>query len=82
MLEAARYNGGFSNIQPSLPLVSTGANPAKGKFKGIFTKFDASDVESDDDQATGAHTAAGNSDWIKSGYKFPFPMINHDHEIV
>ena len=26
--------------------------------------------------------AAGHSDWIKSGYKFPCPMINHDHEIV
>ena len=64
-------NGGFSNIQSSQPLISTGANP-----------FDASDVESDEEQAAGVHAAAGHSDWIKpgSGHKFPCPMINHDHK--
>ena len=31
MLEAARDNGGFSNTQPSFPVVSTGANSSKGK---------------------------------------------------
>ena len=84
MLEAAQYNEGFSNNQPSQPLIRTGANPGKQKSKVIFATFDASDVESDDDQATGVHTAAGHSDWIKpgSGYKFPYPMINHDQEIA
>ena len=37
-------NGGFSNTQSSQPLISTGANPAKGKSKGIFATFDAADV--------------------------------------
>ena len=36
MLEAARDNGGFSTNQPSQSLISTKANPAKGKSKGIF----------------------------------------------
>ena len=84
MLEAARDNGGFSNNQSSQPLISTGAYPAKGKSKGIFTTFDAIDVESDEEQAAGVHTAAVHSDWIKpgSGYIFPCPMINHDHKIA
>ena len=53
ILEAARDNGGFSNNQLSQPLISTGANPVKGKSKGIFATFDASDVESDEEQAAG-----------------------------
>ena len=44
MLDAAWDNGGFSNTQSSQPLISTGANPAKGKSKGIFATFDAADV--------------------------------------
>ena len=34
----------------------------KRKIKGIFATFDASDVESDDEQSAGVHTAAGHSD--------------------
>ena len=56
MLEAARDNGGFSINQPSQPLISTRAYPVKGKSKGIFTTFDASDLESDEEQAAGLHT--------------------------
>ena len=80
-LEAARDNGGCSTSQPSLPLASTGVNPSKGKSKGVFATFVQSDPESDGEQATGAHTAAGHSEWIKpgSGYKFPCPLQNHDH---
>ena len=79
-LEAAQDNGGFSTSQPSLPLASTGVNTLKGKSKGGFATFDSSDPESDGEQATGAHTDAGHSDWIKpgSGYKFPCPLQNHD----
>ena len=79
MLDAAWDNGGFSNTQSSQPLISTGANPAKGKSKGIFATFDASDIESDEEQA---HTADCHSDWIQpgSGYKFPCLMINLDQE--
>ena len=43
MLEAARDNGGFSNIQLSQPVLSTVANPAKGKSTGIFATLDASE---------------------------------------
>ena len=84
MLEAAWDNGGFINTQSSQPVIRTGANPVKGKSKGIFATFDASDVESDKEQNAGVHTAAGHSDWIKPGskYKFPCPMTNHDHKIA
>ena len=69
-------------LTSSQPLVST--NPAKGKSKEIFATFDALDVENDEEQAARVHTAAVHSDWIKpsSGYNFPCPMINHDHEIA
>ena len=84
MLEAAQDNGGFSNTQPSLPVASAGTNPLKGKSKRVFATFDQSDPESDGEQATGVHTAASHSEWIKpgSGYKFPCPLKNHDHEIA
>ena len=62
MLEAAWNNGGFSNNQSYQPLICTGVNPTKGKSKGIFATFDGSDVESDEEQASGVHTAAGHSD--------------------
>ena len=83
-LESARDNGGCSTSQPSLPLASTGVNPSKGKSKGVFATFDQSDPESDGKQTTGAHTAAGHSEWIKPGsrYKFPCPLQNHDHKIA
>ena len=50
----------------------------------MFTTFDPSDPESDDDPNTGVHTAASHSDWIKPGstYKFPCPLQNHDHKIA
>ena len=50
----------------------------------MFTTFDHSDPESDDEIATGVHVAAGHSDWIKPGshHKFPCPLQNHDHEIA
>ena len=59
-------------------------NSSQGKSKGVFTTFDQSDPESDDDLVTGVHVAAGQSDWIKPGssYKFPCPLQNHDHEIA
>ena len=84
MLEAARDNGGFSTPLSSPPPVNTGVIPLKGKSKGRFTTFDQSELESDDEQETGAHTAAGHSDWFKpgSGYKFPCPLQNHDHEVA
>ena len=84
MLEAAQDYGGFSIPQSSLPLASTGVTPSKGKSKGVFATFDQSDPESDGEQATGAHTAARHSEWIKpgSGHKFPCPLQNHDHEIA
>ena len=85
MLEAARDNGGFSTPQSAPPpSLSTGVIPSKGKSKGVLTTFDQSNPDSDDDLSTGVHTAAVHSDWIKpsSGYNFPCPMINHDHEIA
>ena len=85
MLEAARDNGGFSNPQSvPPPSLSTGVIPSKGKSKGVFTTFDLSDPESDDDSNTDVHTAARHSDWIKPGSinKFPCPLQNHDHEIA
>ena len=85
MLEAARDKGGFSTPQ-SLPppSLSTGRIPQKGKSKGVFTTFDQSDPESDEDPDTGIHTAGGHSDWIKPGsaYKCPCPLQNHDHKIA
>ena len=85
MLEAARYNGGFSTPQSiPPPSLSTGVIPSKGKSKGVFTTFDQSDLESEDESNSGVHTAAGHSDWIKPGttYKFPCRLQNHDHEIA
>ena len=75
-IEAARDNGGFSTPQSLLPPATTRVVPSQGKSKGVFTTFDQSEPESDDEQDTGAHTAAGHSDWIKpgSGYKFPCPL--------
>ena len=67
MLEAARDNGGFSTPQSvPPPSLSTGVTPSKGESKGVFTTFDQSDADSDDDPITGVHTVAGHSDWIKS----------------
>ena len=76
MLEAARDNGGFSTPQLLPPPVSTGVVPPKGKSKGVFTTFDQSEPESDDDHNTSVHITASHSDWIKpgSGYKFPCPL--------
>ena len=85
MLEAARDNGGFSTFQTApTPSLNTGVNSSKGKAKGVFTTFDHSDPESDDDLITGVHSVASHSDWIKLGsnYKFPCPLQNHDHEIA
>ena len=84
ILEAARDNGGFSTPQSLPPSVSTGVIPPKGKSKGVFTTFDQSEPESDDDHDTGVHTAASHSDWIKPGsaYKYPCPLQNYDHEIA
>ena len=67
MLEAARDNGRFSTSQSSLPLANTEVISSMGKSKGVFATFDQSDLKSDGDQATGAHTAAGHSEWIKPG---------------
>ena len=75
MLEAARDNGGFSTSQSSLPLANTENIPSKGKSKGVFATFDNSDPVSDGDQATGAHTAAGHSEWIKPGSTHKFPCL-------
>ena len=54
------------------------------KSKGVFTTFDQSDLDSDNDPITCVHTAAGHSDWIEPGYthKFPCPLQNHDHKIA
>ena len=85
MLEDVRDNGGFSNPQSAPPpSLSTGVIPWKGKSKGVFTTFDQSDPDSDDDLTTGVHTAAGHSDWIKPGsnYKFLCPLQNHNHKIA
>ena len=63
MLEDARDNGGFSIPQPTPTLsTSTGVNSSKNKSKGVFTKFDKSDPDSDDEPTTGVHVAAGHSD--------------------
>ena len=85
MLEAVRDNGGFSTPQSiPPPSLSTGVIPLKGKSKRVFTTFDQSNPESEDESNSGVQTAAGHSDWIKSGstYKFPCPLQNHDHEIA
>ena len=85
MLEAARDNGGFSTPQSALPpSLSTGVIPSKGKSVGVFTTFNQSDPDSDDDLTTGVHAAACHSDWFKPGstHKFPCPLQNHDHRIA
>ena len=50
----------------------------------MFATFDQSDPDSEDELTTGAHIAAGHSDWINPGshHKFPCPLQNHDHEIA
>ena len=84
MLEAARDNGGFITVQsnPTLP-TSAGVTSLKNKSKGVFTTFNQSDPDSDDEISTGVHVGAAHSDWIKPGshHKFPCPLQNHDHEI-
>ena len=85
ILEAARDNGGFSTGQPtSNPPTASGVTSSKNKPKGVFTTFDHSDPESDDEITTGIHVTAGHSDWIKPGshYKFTYPLQNHDHKIA
>ena len=63
MLEAARDTGGYSTPQSvPTPSLRAGVNQLKGKSKGIFTTFDQSDPDSDDDLITDVHTAAGHSD--------------------
>ena len=75
MLEAARDNEGFSTPQSvPLPSLSAGVTPSKGKSKGVFTTFDQSDADSDDDPITGVHTVAGHSDSIKPGSTHTFYM--------
>ena len=84
MLEAVRDNGSFSTPQSiPPPSLSTGMAPSKGKSKGVFTSFEQSDPESEDESNSGVHIAAGHSDWIKPGstYKFPCPLQNHNHKI-
>ena len=78
MLEAAKDYGGFSTSQLLPPPANTGVVPPKGKSKGVFTTFDQSEPESNDEQDTGVHIAAGHSVWLKpgSGYKFPCPLQN------
>ena len=73
MLEAARDNGGFS-IPQSIPTLSLnpGVSSSKNKSKGVFTNFDQSDPESDDDPITGVHVAASHSDWIIPGSRHNF----------
>ena len=61
ILEAARDNGGFNTVQV-IPNIST--NPPtslKPKAKGVFTTFDHSDPESEDEVSTSAHVIAGHS---------------------
>ena len=85
ILEASRDNGGFSTSQTApTPSLNTGVTSSKGKAKGVFTTFNHSDPESDDDLITRVTVAAGHSDWIKPGsnYKFPCLLQNHDHEIA
>ena len=82
MLEAARDNGGFSTVQAtSNRPTGGGVATSKNKAKGVFTAFDHSDPESEDEVSTNAHTIASYSNWIKPGsqYKFPCPLQNHDH---
>ena len=85
MLEAARDNRGFSTVQttPNLPTAGGAALP-KNKAKGVFTTFDFSDPDSEDEITVNAQAIAGHSNWIKPGsqYKFPCPLQNHNHEIA
>ena len=85
MLEAARDNRGFSTVQttPNLP-TGSGAALSKNKAKGVFTTFDFSDPDSEDEVSVNAHAIARHSNWIKPGsqYKFPCPLQNHDHKIA
>ena len=85
MLEAARDNGGFSTVQvPSITGTSGSNTSVKGKSKGIFTTLNVSDPESKGEETTSAHVVTGTSTWIKPGstYKFPCPLLHHDHEIA
>ena len=80
-----RDNGGFSTVQTT-PNLSTGGGAAlsKNKAKGVFTTFDFSDPDSEDEVSVNAHAIARHSNWIKPGsqYKFPCPLQNHDHKIA
>ena len=84
MLEATRDNGGFSTFQAISNLPTNLPTSSKNKAKGVFTTFDQSDPESEDEVSTSTHVVAGHSDWIKLGsqYKFPCPLQSHDHEIA
>ena len=63
MLEAAGDNGGFStSLTVPTPSLNTGVSSSKNKSKGVFTTFDQSDPDSDNDPVTGVHAAAGHSD--------------------
>ena len=83
--EYVRDTGGFSIPQAiSTPSLNPGVSSSKNKSKGVFTTFDHSDPDSDDDPITGVHVAAGHSDWIKPGsnHKLSCSLQNHDHEIA
>ena len=85
MLEAARDNVGFSIPQSTpTPSINTGVSSSKNKSKRVFTTFDQSDHDSEDDPTTGVHVATSHSDQIKPGshHKLPCPLQNHDHKIA
>ena len=85
MLEAARDNGGFSTVQasPTAPTNSSNTS-AKSKPKGVFATLNISDPESKDEVTNSAYMITGTSTWVKPGstYKFPCPLLNHNHEIA
>ena len=85
MLGAPRDNGGLGTAQTiSNQPTGGGITTSKNKAKGVFTTFDHSDPESENEVSTNANTVATNSNWIKPGsqHKFPCPLQNHDHEIA
>ena len=61
MLEAARDNGGFNTVQAISNLSTNPPTSSKNKAKGVFTMFDHSDPESEDEVSTSAHVVAGHS---------------------
>ena len=55
MLEAARDNGGFNTAQATSLGPSSGSSTSvKNLAKGVFTTFDLSDPESEDEVSTSA----------------------------